>query len=105
MGAYDGAETCDLIGLFLLHLVTTEIPGLEIGLYRDDGLCVSKSTPRLTEKLRQKIVKIFKDNGLGTTSTANIKKAQFLDVTFDLEKGIYKPYIKPGDRGQTPVCA
>ena len=98
MGAFDGAECSDLIGLYLLHLITTEVKDLEIGLYRDDGLCVSSATPRLTEKLRQKIVKIFKDNNLGITSTANLSQVQFLDVTLDLKNEIYKPYIKPGDK-------
>ena len=73
MGAFDGAESCDLIGLYLLHLLTTNIENIVVGLYRDDGLCVSNATPRLTEKLRQKIVKIFKDNDLGTTSAANLQ--------------------------------
>ena len=98
MGAFDGAESSDLIGLFLLHLIETEIKDVEIGLYRDDGLCVTSATPRLTEKLRQKIVKIFKDNNLGTTSTANLTQVQFLDVTLDLKNEIFKPYIKPGDK-------
>ena len=39
MGSFDGAETCEIVGLFLLsklkHL------GLNLGLYRDDGLGVS----------------------------------------------------------------
>ena len=98
MGAFDGAESSDLIGLFLLHLITSEVKDLEIGLYRDDGLCVSSATPRLTEKLRQKIVKIFKDNNLGITSTANLTQVQFLDVTLDLKNESYKPFIKPGDK-------
>ena len=98
MGAWDGAESCDLVGLYLLHLVTSEVKDLEMGLYRDDGLCVSSATPRLTEKLRQKIVQIFQRNGLGTTSTANLTQVQFLDVTLDLKNEIFKPYIKPGDK-------
>ena len=67
-------------------------------MYRDDGLCVSSATPRLTEKLRQKIVKIFKDNNLGITSTAHLSQVQFLDVNLELKNEIYKPYIKPGDK-------
>ena len=98
MGAFDGAESCDLIGLYLLHIISTQIKDLEIGLYRDDGLCVSSAKPRLTEKLRQKIVQIFRENGLGTTSAANLNQVQFLDVTLDLKNETYKPYIKPGDK-------
>ena len=36
--------------------------------------------------------------GLKTTSTANQKVVQFLDVTLDLENESYKPFIKPGDK-------
>ena len=85
MGAFDGAETCEPIGLFLLHILTTQIKDLEGGLYRDDGLCVTDATPWLTEKLRQKIVKNVQENDLGTTSTANLFQVQFLDVTLDLK--------------------
>ena len=78
--------------------MTTQIKNLEVGIYRDDGLCVTDATPRLTEKLRQKIVEVFQENGLGTTSAANLTQVQFLDVTLDLKNEIYKPYIKPGDK-------
>ena len=98
MGAFDGAECCDLIGLFLLQQLSTQIPGLSIGLYRDDGLCVSELTARLAEKARQKIVQIFRKNGVKITSTANLSQVQFLDVTLDLNLEIYKPFIKPGDK-------
>ena len=32
MGAFDGAESCNLIGLFLLNLLTTQIQNIEVGL-------------------------------------------------------------------------
>ena len=38
MGAPDGAEVCELVCLFLLDEVRNNIPDLNIGLYRDDGL-------------------------------------------------------------------
>ena len=98
MGAYDGAETADLIGLFLLDVITKRIKDIEAGLYRDDGLAVAETTPRNIEKIRQKIVNIMEEFGLKTTSTANQKVVQFLDVTLDLENESYKPFIKPGDK-------
>ena len=98
MGAYDGAESCDLIGLFLLHQLANQIKGLEIGLYRDDGLAVCEMTARLTEKLRQKIVQIFRENNLNITGTANPFQVNFLDIPLDLKTGTFKPYIKPGDK-------
>ena len=98
MGAFDGAECCDLIGLFLLDQISNRIKEIDSGLYRDDGLAVAETTPRNIEKLRQKIVKILNEFGLKITSTANLKVVQFLDVTLDLSNECYKPYIKPGDR-------
>ena len=98
MGAYDVAESCDLIGLFLLDQITNKIKGIDPGLYRDDGLAVAENTPRNCEKIRQKIVSIMNEFGLKITSKANRKVVEFLDVILDLENECYKPYIKPGDR-------
>ena len=98
MGFFDSAESCDLIGLFLLDQISNRIKEIEAGLYRDDGLAVADTTPRNVEKIRQKIVKIMEEFGLKITSCANQKIVQFLDVTLDLASESYKPYIKPGDR-------
>ena len=59
MGAFDGAESCDLIGLFLLDQISKRITSLNAGLYRDDGLAVAETTGRTAEKLRQQIVDLM----------------------------------------------
>ena len=38
MGAPDGAEVCEMVGLFLLKEIEENFPQLNTGLYRDDGL-------------------------------------------------------------------
>ena len=38
MTSYDGAEVCELAGLYLLNLLTNEFGKHNIGLYRDDAL-------------------------------------------------------------------
>ena len=38
MGSYDGAELCELVGLYLLNQLSTVIDKSSVGLYRDDGL-------------------------------------------------------------------
>ena len=40
MGAPDGAEVCELVGLYILHKVKADprLKKLNFGLYRDDGL-------------------------------------------------------------------
>ena len=98
MGAWDGAESCDLVGLFLLDQLTNRIAGLETGVYRDDGLGVAQNTGRNIEKMRQKIEQVYEEFGLKITSTANLKVVTFLDVSLDLSNECYKPYMKPGDR-------
>ena len=47
MGSLDGAEICELVGLYLLSQLSDL--GITVGLYRDDGLCAVKLSPRQTE--------------------------------------------------------
>ena len=67
-------------------------------LYRDDGLGITPSSPRQTEKLRQTIIEVFKDKDLDITIEVGLTRVNFLDVTLDLEKEVFKPYRKPGDK-------
>lgn len=98
MGAWDGAETCELVGLYILNKLRNKLPNFDHGLYRDDSLGVVETTPRNAEKIRQKLHTIMSELGLKITSRANIKVVEFLDVVFDLEKDNYRPFLKPGDR-------
>ena len=95
MGSYDGAEICELVGLYLLNKLTTIVEKGQIGLYRDDGLLVvhNANGPKL-DRLRKDIIKVFKDEQLNITIDTNLKLTDFLDVTFDLETGKYYPYRK-----------
>ena len=70
----------------------------EVGLYRDDGIAVCKATPREIEKTKQEVSNVFKSNGLKITIEANKKIVNFLDVTFNLSSGSYKPYMKPNNK-------
>ena len=49
MGSYDGAETCELIGTYMLSLISSKFKD-EVGLYRDNGLAVCKASPKEIEK-------------------------------------------------------
>ena len=46
----------------------------------------------------RKNIRIFKDIGFDIDIETNSKEAHFLDITFNLNNGIYKPYKKPNDR-------
>ena len=96
MGAYDGEEVCELIGIFLLNLLGRQYDPKNIGLYRDDGLSIFKncSGPQM-EKIKKHLQKVFKNNGLNVIIECNMKIVNYLDVTFNLNDGTYRPYQKP----------
>ena len=72
MGSYDGAELCELVGLYLLDLITKEFGKQNIGLYRDDGLsCFENISGPDSEKIKKKLFEIFKSNGLSITVESN----------------------------------
>ena len=43
MGSLGGAETCEIVGLFILNLLKSEINQDNLGMYRDDGLAIIKN--------------------------------------------------------------
>ncbi len=96
MGSFDGAETCELVGSYLLSQLAAEY-GNDIGLYRYDGLVAFDKSPREIENIRKRICKVFSDNNLKITIEANKKCVNYLDITRDLRSSSYKPYMKPGN--------
>ena len=98
MGSHDGAEICELVGLFILNHLSKKFGKESIGLYRDDGLALIKSkSARLADKTRKELHKIFELFDLKITAESNLRIVNFLDVTFDLNNGKYRPYRKPND--------
>ena len=98
MGSYDGAEICELVGLYMLNRMRETFPQINFGLYRDDGMGTYENLPGpATERLKKSIINLFKENQLGITIEMNNTTANFLDVTFDLSTGKYRPYRKPNN--------
>jgi len=96
MGSHDGAETCELIGLFLLSTILKKFRA-NIGVYRDDGLRVTDLKPQLAERLKKDLCTLFQSHGLNITIDVNIKTTDYLDVTLDLVKKHHTPYSKPNN--------
>ena len=96
MGAYDGAEVCELVGTFLLSKIQEKYKN--VGLYRDDGLSAFKnmSGPE-SERVKKDIQRIFREKGLDIIIQCNLKIVDYLDLTFNLNDGSYRPYRKPDD--------
>ena len=65
-----------------------------MGWYRDNELFIlSKINKQQTDRVRKKIISIFK-----IEIVTNLTKVDFLDVTFNLEINIYRPYKIPNDK-------
>ena len=61
MGSFDEAEVCELVELYLLHILVTKFGKENISLYSDDGLsCFQNHTGPALEKIKKKLRKIFK---------------------------------------------
>ena len=98
MGSFDGAEICELIGLYALHSIENEFPGMNVGLYRDDGLAALKSTPGPSaDRIRKRLTEVFNGMGLKIEVNTCLKSVNYLDITLDLETGSFQPYRKPND--------
>ena len=98
MGAYDGAEVCELVGIYLLSILSQKIDKENIGLYRDDGLgLIRNASGPETERLKKEFVRIFKENHLDITILCGLKIVDYLEITMNLNDGSYRPYHKPND--------
>ena len=82
MGAYDGAEICELVGLFILFKFQQLNKIRNFCLYRDDSLVVVKnmSGPQ-SEKVEKKLKVLFKKCGLNLIIECNKTTVDYLDIT------------------------
>ena len=96
MGAYNGAEICELVRLFTLFKFQQLNQIKNFGLYRDDGLAVVKNMggPQL-EKVKKELQVFFKKFGLNLIIECNKTSVDYLDITLNLLDGTYKPYQEP----------
>ena len=87
MGSYDGAEVCELVGLFMLDKLSKIYKKNLVGLYRDDGLAVLRNcTARTAGRIRKSVENIFKNYGLKITAEAGLHQVDFLNITRNLKE-------------------
>ena len=95
MGNNGGAETCKIVGLFLLYSIGENFNKDNIGLYRDDVLAFFKNNNgHQSNKIRTELIKIFQTHGLKLEIKCNLKNVDYLNIAFDLNTGSYRPYRK-----------
>ena len=73
--SFDGAELCELVGLYILHILGEKYGKHVIGLNRDDGLaCFGNTSGPQADRIRRDFIKIFKEDfDLSITCEINLK--------------------------------
>ena len=73
MDSFDGAEVCELAGLYLLDILSEVFGDNRIGLYRYNRLsCFQNLSGPESEKIEKKLCKIFKKHRLNITVKCNL---------------------------------
>ena len=99
MGSFDGAEICELVGLYIQSNLKNILPKTNFGLYRDDGLILlGNLNGQQVDKIRKIYPQNLKDIGFGMDIQTNLKEADFLDITLNVQNRTYRPYKKPDDK-------
>ena len=62
MGSFDCADLCELVRLYILHILGEKYGKHRIGLCRDDGLaCFGYTSGPQADRIRKYFIKIFKE--------------------------------------------
>ena len=95
---FDGAEVDELVGSYILQQLSQLFEHHSVGLYRDDGLAILKglSGPE-TERVKKKVIKVFKDCELKITIKANLQIVNFLDITLNSRNNTYELLCRKPD--------
>ena len=82
MGSFDGAEICELVGLYMLqHLSAIFGETNNVGLYRDDGLAILQNMPGPDlERIWKKVIKVSKTTACSSPSNQALFKRIFLTL-------------------------
>ena len=81
LGSFDGAELCELIGIYIQSLLADSIELItkeNIGLYRGDRLILFRnSNSQQTDRLRKRIIKKFQSIGFKIEIVTNLQEVFF----------------------------
>ena len=94
-GGYDSSQIADLVGLYILDILSRIVSPEQMGLYYFDGLIyISNSNGPNSSRIQKKIIRAFKFLGFKIEVSSNNKIVNFLDVTLNLLNNAYKPFLK-----------
>ena len=83
MESSDGAGLCELIRIYIQSLLTNILSKDNMSLYRDHVLFIlRKINKQQRDRIRKKIINIFKNIDFKIKIVTNLTEVDFLDVTF-----------------------
>ena len=92
-GSADCVEVWELKTIYILFFLVKVINWIYCCLYRDYRLLILRNVNgRQINQMRKNIIKIFKDIGFTIDIETSLKIVDFLDITFNLNIGTYRPY-------------
>ena len=96
MGTYDGAEICEIVGMFMLSLLSKTFSSNNIGFYivMTDSQFLGTLVDNKRKNFKKKKKWFKKDNGLQIIIKCNLKIVDYLDVTLNLTDGTYRLFHK-----------
>ena len=87
MGSFDGAEECELVGIYILCFLAKLINKNDCGLYSDGRLLILRNVNgQQIDRMRKNIIEIFKNTGFVIDVETNLNIVDFLDITFNLKQ-------------------
>ena len=73
MGSFDGAEICEIVGLYLLNKLSDLLGKENVGLYRNDGLAaINSCSGVILDRTRKNIIALFKKERLNIIIETNL---------------------------------
>ena len=98
MGCFDGAETSEIVGTYILSKISNEINKKQVGLYRDDALGVLRNmSGSEMDWTRKNLIRIFQECGVSIVCKINVTSVDFLHVRFDMKQKTFTPCRKPSN--------
>ena len=92
------ALNCELVGIFMLSLLSKKFSSNNNGLYRDDRLSVFRNISGQHAEKHKKRFKKFSDKGSQMIIQWNLKRADYLAVTLNLTGGTYRLFHKTNEK-------
>ena len=87
MASFDGAEICELVGLYIQSKLEKILPKSNVGLYRDNGMALLRNlNGQHAGKVKKNIIGVFKDIAFSLEIETNLHEVDFLDVSLILRK-------------------